>query len=221
MSPGQGRPTTASLPVYHRRCPLVALFTACHFGMILFSHRFWALWSELFRPLPFAHLMPGQIAHVECDQSDELLMEFPRPVIAIPHIQRCALQRPRPPPVYQVDDCKPCGARPHPGCLPHGVRNRHVNGTISVRESFHSQLLHWPPCAATGRLSGILRRQPVIRRAISLPQLRIQAERRLYSAPPPVPPFAHRVVPPFRFRGSRTVQPGPGRQGRRCPTSRM
>lgn len=199
----------------------MALFTACHFGMILFSHRFWALWSELFRPLPFAHLMPGQIAHVECDQSDELLMEFPRPVIAIPHIQRCALQRPRPPPVYQVDDCKPCVARPHPGCLPHCVRNRHVNGAISVRESFHSQPLRRPSCAATGRLSGILRRQPVIRRAISLPQLRIQAERRLYSAPPPVTPFAHRVVPPFRFRGSRTVQPGPGRQGRRRPTSRM
>lgn len=185
----------------------MALFTACHFGMILFSHRFWALWSELFRPLPFAHLMPGQIAHVECDQSDELLMEFPRPVIAIPHIQRCALQRPRPPPVYQVDDCKPCVARPHPGCLPHGVRNRHVNGAISVRESFHSQLLRRPSCAATGRLSGILRRQPVIRRAISLPQLRIQAERRLYSAPPPVPPFSHRLTRLLYRSGSMTQRP--------------
>lgn len=185
----------------------MALFTACHFGMILFSHRFWALWSELFRPLPFAHLMPGQIAHVECDQSDELLMEFPRPVIAIPHIQRCALQRPRPPPVYQVDYSKPCIARPHSGRLTHGVRNRPVNSVIAVRESFHSQLLRRPSCAATGRLGGILRRQPVIRRAISLPQLRIQAERRLYSAPPPVPPFAHRFTRLLYCSGSMTQRP--------------
>ena len=94
-------------------------------------------------------------------------------------------------------------------------------GVIPVGESFHSQLLHHPSCAATGRLIGILCCQPVVRRAILLPQLRIQAERRLYSAPPPVPTLAHRSVPPFRFRRSRTVQPGPGRQGRRRPVSRM
>lgn len=186
--------------------------------MLLFSHRFWALWCNISFPLDF---VTRDIAHVIGDKPDEFHVKILRSVIAIPHIQRCALQRPRPPPVYQVDDCQPCVARPHPGCLPHGVRNRHVNGAISVRESFHSQLLHWPPCAATGRLSGILRRHPVIWRAISLPQLRIQAERRLDSAPPPVPTLAHRSVPPFRFRRSRTVQPGPGRQGRRRPVSRM
>lgn len=47
MSPGQGRPTTASLPLYHRRYPLVALFTACHFGMLLFSHTFLAVWYDI------------------------------------------------------------------------------------------------------------------------------------------------------------------------------
>lgn len=182
----------------------MALFTACHFGMILFSHRFWTLWCNISFPLDF---VARDIAHVISDKPDKFHVKILRPVIAIPHIQRCALQRPRPPPVYQVDDCKPCVARPHPGCLPHGVRNRHVNGAISVRESLHSQLLRRPSCAATGRLSGILRRQPVIRRAISLPQLRIQAERRLYSAPPPVPPFSHRLTRLLYRSGSMTQRP--------------
>lgn len=42
------RPTTASLPVYHRRCPLVALLTACHFGMMLLYHVLLALGRHLF-----------------------------------------------------------------------------------------------------------------------------------------------------------------------------
>ena len=75
----------------------MALFTACHFGMMLLYHVLLALGCTLFHQI-----------QILCDQANEFAIEFSSLALTVPHLQPSSRQGVRSLPIDQVNNLQVC-----------------------------------------------------------------------------------------------------------------